>query len=181
MHKKAFDETQRLIEYLKEKGITEIAEDDLAGVAAEIEIMDSAYLMDYWEAIKTSLAKEGINVIAVRQFKGLNKSAYNDLLNKGFNSVRQECYLRINNPTLAEQIFSEHGHAHDWDKLKTDDWNRFSYVDDGQGGGAKKSKAASITLCSRLQKIADKLDTKGKSVAADKIDNLIKQIVRISK
>lgn len=178
MHKKAFDETERLIKYLKGKGITEVTEDDLARFAAEVEVIDSAYLMDYWKAIIEALGKEGIKVIPSKKasyFKGLQKEALNDILNKGFNNVRQECYLRINNPELADQIFREHGHAHDWNKLKLDDWNRFWYVDDGGGKVSKKS----AFFCNKLQKIADRLDAKGKSIVADKIDNLIKQIASL--
>lgn len=94
--------------------------------------------------------------------KALKRVAYNDILVKGFDSVAQECYLRINNPTLAEQVYRKHGHAPDWDRLKRDQLGKFDHIS---------------SLCSALFKVSDKLDSKQKFAEADKIDSLIAYIV----
>lgn len=91
------------------------------------------------------------------------KVAYNDILAKGFDSVAQECYLWINNPELASEVFGRHGHAHDWDRLKRNKGGRYDHI-------------AKITT-ERLIRFADDLDKKKKSTAANKVDNLIQYMI----
>ena len=99
--------------------------------------------------------------------KSLKKTAYNDILSTGFQSVAQECYLRINQPDLAAEVFAHHGHASDWNRLKRDDIGRFDHV--------------SVQLCKVLVKMADVLDTKSKFEQAEKIDNLIRYIYSVTR
>jgi len=94
--------------------------------------------------------------------KSLQKISYNDILANGFGSVAQECYLRIHEPALADQVYRKHGHAPDWDRLKRNPLGEFDHV---------------AALCSSLFKIADRLDSKQKFAEADKIDKLINFIV----
>ncbi len=91
--------------------------------------------------------------------KSLTKTAFNDILKNGFDSVAQECFLRINKPDLAAEVFGLHGHAPDWERLKRDNLGRFDYI---------------ATLAKNLSKVADKLDNKGKFVQADKVDGILK-------
>lgn len=96
--------------------------------------------------------------------KSLKKIALNDILTKGFDSVAQECYLRINKPELAQEIFLLHGHASDWDRLKRNNKGKFDHI---------------ASVCKLLFKIADKLDNKQKFIEADKVDDLINSIVKM--
>lgn len=96
--------------------------------------------------------------------RSLTKIAFNDILSKGFDSVAQECYLRINKPDLAEEVFALHGHAPDWDRLKRDNKGRFDHIS---------------SICQKLFKVADKLDNKQKYTEADKVDNLANDIIKV--
>ena len=96
--------------------------------------------------------------------RSLKKIAFNDVLKNGFDSVAQECYLRINKPSLADEIFKLHGHAPDWNRLKRNDKGAFDHI---------------ASICKNLYKIADRLDSKQKFAEADKVDDLINYIVEI--
>lgn len=98
------------------------------------------------------------------KMRSLKKIAFNDILSKGFDSVAQECFLRINKPSLAQEVFELHGHAPDWDRLKRDDRGKFDHI---------------ASICKALFKVADRLDTKQKFAEADKVDDLINYIVEI--
>jgi hypothetical protein len=92
----------------------------------------------------------------------MKRIAYNDVLEKGFDSVAQECFLWINKPELAAKIFDRHGHAPDWNRLKRDKGGRYHHI-------------AKVT--ERLIRLADSFDQAGKTVAADKVDNLAQYIL----
>lgn len=89
----------------------------------------------------------------------MKRIAYNDILEKGFDSVAQECFLWINKPELANEVYNRHGHASDWDRLKRDKGGRYHHISN---------------VIQKLVRFADNLDRAGKAEAASKIDELIR-------
>lgn len=92
----------------------------------------------------------------------MKRIAYNDILEKGFDSVAQECFLWINKPELANEVYNRHGHASDWDRLKRDKGGRYHHI-------------AKVTQ--RLIRLADIFDRDGNVIAADKVDSLVRYIL----
>ena len=96
----------------------------------------------------------------------MKRIAYNDILEKGFDSVAQECFLWINKPELANGVYNRHGHAPDWNRLKRDKGGCYHHISN---------------VIQKLVRFADDLDRAGKTVAASKVDELLSAIKNRSK
>ena len=92
----------------------------------------------------------------------MKRIAYNDILEKGFDSVAQECFLWINKPELASEIYNRHGHAPDWSRLKRDKGGRYHHI---------------AQTTQKLIRLADIFDQAGEKIAADKVDSLVQYIL----